>query len=489
MSEIIKAFFITGIGSVTTLFLGVIAVKIIAVTLGPSGMGLYALLRQVRDTSLTIATLSGALALVQGIAVYKEQKKLDYISTIFWIYLITSTVVSIILFVFAPQIAWLTTAKLDSPLIAPIRLTSLTVFLGVYLSYFYGLLNGYTAIGRLAISQVISTAALLLVAFPLSNLFLKGYSVALVWMMMFSIAAGGGTAILFCYKEGWLPKLWDSGKPVFRMEFAYEFFSKSSILLIVGFVGTGTQFVVRSILNREFGLKELGFFDAAWTISMNYVMLILASFQTYYLPTLSRTSEVNLRKELIRRTLRFSMLLMVPLIVTLIGLKPIAIDILYSNEFASAGNIMRWMLVGDYFKVTIWVLSMPLLAFADMKTFLWNEILGDSIFLGFVFLFAFGFHWLPGFGVALLISYIFQLVYVCYHAYSRNYFIASKKMFYQWLAGFLIVLATSLQIGNRMYFQFPIAIVWIGISLLFSFMTLQKKEIWIIFAYIFKKTY
>lgn len=66
MREILKVFLKSGSGSAANVLLNVAALKILARMLGPSGIGLFSLLRQILQTALTAGTLSGQTALVQG---------------------------------------------------------------------------------------------------------------------------------------------------------------------------------------------------------------------------------------------------------------------------------------------------------------------------------------------------------------------------------------------------------------------------------------
>jgi len=66
MRELLKAFLKTTSGTIGSLLLGTVSVKITAAMLGPSGIGLLSLLRQIHATTLVVATLSGQTVLVQS---------------------------------------------------------------------------------------------------------------------------------------------------------------------------------------------------------------------------------------------------------------------------------------------------------------------------------------------------------------------------------------------------------------------------------------
>jgi len=65
MREILKAFTKTVSGTAVSLVISSLSVKIIASIIGPSGMGLYSILRQIHSTTLIAATMGGQTALVK----------------------------------------------------------------------------------------------------------------------------------------------------------------------------------------------------------------------------------------------------------------------------------------------------------------------------------------------------------------------------------------------------------------------------------------
>jgi len=75
MRELVKAVLKTGSGSGISLLLGVITMKVMAVVLGPSGVGLYSLLRQNMFSTISLGTLGGTVALIQGLASLKGQTR------------------------------------------------------------------------------------------------------------------------------------------------------------------------------------------------------------------------------------------------------------------------------------------------------------------------------------------------------------------------------------------------------------------------------
>jgi hypothetical protein len=72
-----------------------------------------------------------------------------------------------------------------------------------------------------------------------------------------------------------------------------------------------------------------------------------------------------------------------------------------------------WTLVGDYLKVTCWVLAMPMLAIADMKTFLATDLTAQTVFAGSALAFSAVFKPSEATAIAFVVCYVVNLA-TCY---------------------------------------------------------------------------
>src|SRR5689334_4100722 len=121
MRELAKSFIKTGTGTAGSIIFGTVAIKILAATLGPAGVGLFSLMRQILLTVLSIATLSGQTALVQGGASSSKETRLAYLGAVLRIYIVSATIASVAIFVLAPIAAERILGRTDSQAIAMIR--------------------------------------------------------------------------------------------------------------------------------------------------------------------------------------------------------------------------------------------------------------------------------------------------------------------------------------------------------------------------------
>ena len=476
MRELLRAVFKTGTGSAASLVLGMIAMKIMAVVTGPGGVGLFSLLRQTQQTALSVANLSGQMAIVQGVASREGKARTEYLTTVMWILSVTGGLVGLAFLAFAPQIARWVTGHADPDIVVMMRWLSLTIVLGVVYSYLTGLLNGHRAIGRVALVQVANFGTMALLAYPFSLLMKAGHPLAFTWLLTASALVTALLALYFALQAGWLPWLFNAVPHSFNRASARHFLYLAGTMLISGFIGTLVPLTVRAITARQFGLAGVGVFEVAWTLSMAYVALILTSFSTYYLPTLSQTMDRVARADLIRRVSRLSTLLMVPLVVTVIALKPLVVRLLYSEEFVPSLEIIRWMLIGDYLKVTSWVFSFTMVAYADMKTFLWTEILWGGLTLCSAVVAIQGMNLLEGVGIGFMILYLTYLAYTLHYVRSRHQLTLDRPAVMRWLGGLGLVCLVSVQTWNDTQVNWGTAWVWVVAALSFSWLGLRSSE-------------
>jgi O-antigen/teichoic acid export membrane protein len=177
-----------------------------------------------------------------------------------------------------------------------------------------------------------------------------------------------------------------------------------------------------------------------------------------------------------QRIFRMSTMLVAPLVATVIVAKPLVISLLYSSAFTASLAIMRWMLVGGYLKVTSWILAMPMLAFADMKTFFWTEVMWHAAFLTISIGTLLGGYSLEGIGVAFMMAYLIYLAYTFHYARTRHGFALPRSLIFTWLGGLALVLGASWQTWVSTRVMWTSAVLWMGAGFGFVWLALSAQE-------------
>lgn len=132
--------------------LGAVASKIMALIVGPAGIGMYSMLSQVIQSATLFGTAGGSTALVQGTASRQGQSRDSYLVTAFWIFVSAGIITAAAIIVLAPWLAQFALGKAGESEVWLIRCLALPIILAVISSYLSGVLNGFRAIGRLSSS-------------------------------------------------------------------------------------------------------------------------------------------------------------------------------------------------------------------------------------------------------------------------------------------------------------------------------------------------
>ncbi len=205
---------------------------------------------------------------MQGASSLEGEKRGNYVGAVAAVFL-TCTLLVAAMLAFAPLKVreWTGLAAVDGTgwLLLAVALTSVYVF-------FSALLNAQWRVETLAALQLAGPGSMALLAYPISILGAKWIAPAIA----VSATVSAGCALAAARRERRI-RLHMSAPAV------KHFFSISMAMLITGFVASTAVVIVRGNIIRTQGLAHAGLFDAAWSISMNQVTLVLASVQTYYL--------------------------------------------------------------------------------------------------------------------------------------------------------------------------------------------------------------
>jgi len=202
-------------------------------------------------------------------------------------------------------------------------------------------------------------------------------------------------------------------------------------LMIAGALWSIGHLVVRTYIQREMGSVSLGYFLAAWTIGTTYLGVVLSALGTDYLPRLSAVISNHLvANRVINEQSEVVLLLAGPILLAMLGLAPWVIELLYSKEFIAGVDLLRWQVLADVIKIVMWPLSYCILAAGNGRIYLATEAIAVGIFIGITY------YLLPiigieAAGVSFLAIFIFLLPVNYYLAWRRTGFHWSRRVLAQ----------------------------------------------------------
>ena len=439
---VLRAMSQTGAGALASGLLSALATKIIAAVGGPVALATLTTLQQLRQAAVVAATGNGQTALVRGAIAFRERERSEYVRTVTCLFAAGTAVVAGGMMLWPQPLAALAgfgpgANRLIPWLAIPIVLTSFLVFASA-------LLNALGAIGRLAILSVTASCAMALGAWPAAQAFAGGQGSALVVLLGFSAAVSGAavSVALVGFRrqlEVWFrgPGRWWSGAA------ARNFGAISATLLTSGLAASGTLLAVRRHIILTQGSTVTGQFDAAWGLSMNQVTLVLASLQTYYLPAVARSRSPAERDGHISSVLTVAALAAAGAIAGIAVLKPWLLRMFYSAAFQPAAAYLRWTLLGDYLKVTSWILSIPILAAGDMKTFLAADLAAYGVFAAVAAGFAPVVTAASGAAIGFVAMYAAHTLLCAIYLWRRMRFVPARGALTAWVLGLSVVTVVS----------------------------------------------
>jgi PST family polysaccharide transporter len=471
--EIFSALFKSGMGTIGKIAFNAVAIKIIAVIMGPYGVGLFTQIRQIWQTTVTIGSINSGAAIVQGVSSREGVEKTSYISSIFWIVSAVNVLTSLLVFYYSLEISdyFLNSTTNESG--KAIKWLSLTSFFGVYLIFFSSLLNGYHAIGRYSIVITIGSLILMLLAWPVA-VKSGNFGLEFVWMLTISEFVALVVCIVFLVKGKLFSLSWPTR--LLHSNLIMDFFSTSSILLVTGVYTMAGLLWIRVLIVDKYGFHGVGIFDAAWLLCMVYVLVVTKSFGTYFLPKLSSIDNPSKRNNLMNEGIRIVLLIAVPVIVIMISLKPLVVSLLYTDEFTESLNIMKWMLIGDLFKILSWFLAFTILAYKDMRVFLWSELIFFSSLLIGMYISIIWIETYESIGVVFMIVSIPYFIFTVIYNQIRHGFKLDKTILAIIALAIVIITISSINTWHALVVDYRIATVNIVASIIFSWFVLNKSE-------------
>lgn len=163
-------------------------------------------------------------------------------------------------------------------------------------------------------------------------------------------------------------------------------------IVVTAFMATLTLYIIRVIIVNKVNIEAVGFFQASWTISTTYIGVILNAMLSDFFPRLSKiNNDKEASNKLINEQLEIALVLGTPMILLLIAVAELLIRILYSSSFLSTTLILQWQLFGAFFTLIAWPLAVLFLAknkgiFCIIIDGLWSLLFLSIVYFGWEYL-------------------------------------------------------------------------------------------------------
>lgn len=402
------------------ILLGIVRQKVIALLLGATGLGLISTFQSIIDLIRSMSTLGIDTAGVKEIAQHVDNKEKQYytISVFKWWLRLTSSFGALLCIVFCYPISVLAFKSGDY------AFHIAALFICVFITSYSG--------GQMVVLQATRNISLMAKTSVLGNAL--GLVCSIILYFLFGIngivpAFILGSIALFIFSNYFLkkihiPQVSLDHKDAFR--YGLVILKLGFFIVSVSIMETGSNLLIKAFLLRSMGeqagLIAIGMLQPAWAITLMYLSLVLKSMGTDFFPRLCNVSNSNSRiRRLVNEQLHVALLVAIPSVVTTIVFAPYVLELLYSSEFVSGTSLLRWHVLGSFFKIISWPIAFVLLAKSKGGYFFFTEIVYFAVYLG-VSYFVFPYLGIVSIGVAYVLAYIFYLIVIYYYlANSSNF--------------------------------------------------------------------
>lgn len=169
-----------------------------------------------------------------------------------------------------------------------------------------------------------------------------------------------------------LPLSWLA--PTWQPEMARHLAKYTMMALITAVTLPVAWVMMRNQLAASNGWAQVGLWQGVTSISDAYLQFITATFSVWLLPTLARLDNKKDIAREIGRALRFVLPAVALASLTVWIMRDMAISLLFSAAFHNMRDLFVWQLCGDVFKVGAYVFGYLVIAKASLRFYVLTEI-------------------------------------------------------------------------------------------------------------------
>lgn len=413
--QILKSSSLIGGAQAITLVIGMVRTKVVAVLLGPSGVGLVGLFQSATAMLGTVAGLGIAQSAVRQVAEAQGTHDQQTIAR-------TVTVLRRVCWV-TGLMGWLLTTAVAYPLSLwtfrdkgrawAVAILGATLLIGSISSGQSALLQGLRRVADLARLQILSAIASTIVSVALYA-WLGEQGIIPVLVI---------TALVNLGFSWWVAR----AVPIMPVGLclaataleARRFVSLGLAFMWSGLLTTGVALLTQSLIARRLGIDANGIYQAAWAISGVFAGFILTAMGTDFYPrlTAAATNREQMNR-LVNEQTEVGILLALPGLVATLIFSPLIIRLLYTSKFVPAAQILPWFVLGVCGRVISWPLAYIFLAQGKSRTYAATETVFNVLHVVLIWV---ALRWLGfrGVGVAFAAMYALYTVSMLWLAAAR----------------------------------------------------------------------
>ncbi|WP_036303851.1 O-antigen translocase [Methylomicrobium agile] len=406
--QILKSSALIGGSSLVNVAIGVVRTKVMAILLGPSGVGMMGLYGAILELTVNIAGMginsSGVRQIAEAAGSGEAERVARTAVVLRRISIFLGLIGAAFLLGFSRFVSTLT---FGSDQYAPaVALLSIALFFNLVSAGQGALLQGMRRISDMARMGIWGTLGGALISIGVVYLFREeGLVLSLV------LPAAMSLAISWWYSRKihlHMPRIsavqiGHEAAAMLRLGFAF---------MACGLLMSGAAYAVRLIVVRKVGFDAAGLYQSAWALGGLYIGFILQAMGADFYPRLTAIAKDNAEcNRVVNEQAHVSLLLAGPGVIGTLTFAPLVIAIFYTPKFEGAVEILRWLCLGMTLRVISWPMGYIIVVKGVQNLLIFSEVAWTAVYLGLAWtgVNAFG---LKGAGIAFFGSYVFHVLMI-----------------------------------------------------------------------------
>lgn len=438
--SIFKATSLFGGVQVYNILIKIVKSKIVAVLLGPEGIGILGLLTSATELTKSVTSMGLSQSAVRDVSeangtndINRINQTVSVLRKLVWITGLLGTIVTACC---APLFSKFSFG--NNEYIISFIILSVTLLIDQISAGQRVVLQGFRRLKDLSKSSVIGATLGLVFSVPIYYLYGKdGIVPTLVITSVSSLVISWYFSRKVKIDKVVLPikEYFKYGRQMLVMGIAM---SVSSIL------GHGVSYLIKGYISGSGGVSDVGIYQAGYAILTTYFGLIFSAIVTDYYP---RLAAVNKDNEKCNKTVcqqgEITSMIIGPMLCLCLILMPYILKLLYSDKFLLACPFVMWGCLGMIFKIASWLISYVFVAKAESKLFMLNELLANIYTLVFSIV-GYKLWGIEGLGIAFFLNYVIYFLQVYIIAKIRYNFIFTRSFIINYLLMSTMVVAIFL---------------------------------------------
>ena len=378
--KIVSSTAIFGSAQLVGVVINLIRGKLVALILHSAGMGVMTLLSNAANTIQQFALLGMNVSAVRSISQANEgtspQVLAGTIRIVRTLFVIAAVIGLLLTIVSSPVIAQ--TSFGSYQYLPLLLLLSISVFLSILGTGEMTVMQGLRRYKQLAFCSVVPPLCGLLLSVPIYYLWgIKGIVPAMI------LSGAIYYLVMRCYsfrdtrnkseKERLsLRTIWQQGHDIIQLGMVMTFGTV---------VGAITTYSLMAFISHSGSVSDVGFYQAANVIAVQYVSMIFTAMATDYYPRLSACYKENKENAhlLVNQQTEVVLLSITPLAMLMILTAPLLISILLTNEFQPIRQLIYYLAMANIFKALCFPMDYIAYAKGDKHYILWVETVWGNI--------------------------------------------------------------------------------------------------------------